>query len=1014
MHEVESTSTLLGRLHGATQEAHDLGRPYRRPLHARGVSAAFLDDLLGTDGASVVGRLTPGQFVHGCTTEAGDADAWKYWKEGADPLCVRSVTLRSRLSLVETLIDAAEAVGDTRLTHASDGSPYFGIATDFVSYTWHGTTCGELWHSLKTRAACEDGPGVDGVFYWIDVFAVAQNMGSHNDADLNFPAVIKAVRQVVAVASPWSHPAMLTRCWCLYELHTVYTMQKDLVVAVPPSESDKFKPRAIAANFDSILSTIVASVDIERAQAGREEDRARILQDIENTCGYQKLTVEVLMLMTVWLRSKCSPEYTAILKPPRQQVQDRLEIFKKQKQQARDKTGDDVVRCRKSDGVITIGGDGWIIIGGTDANAYLEPDDFLIGKRICFADQLQSRKNYVAAATAAGAIPVDLKSNRFDSQGVDILVAESHHLAELALAQPEAQGVELWTQQEFDEAMAGQAPARSKDAKQPNMPINAVRSPDTILIARKLLCFTGKLQMPRAEAIAAAEAAGAIVKSSVSADTDILVVGLGAGLKRKRAEARGVEVWTEDQFNAALEASRYSVGGTASKKKQANDAPAAKKAKKATAKPAVASKAKTAAASPPTSPAAAGGRARRVMACVPDREMYTVYGEYDTNLMYSDGQNANSNKFYKIQVLQSGRSVSVATNCGRLGEPGQCKLKPFPDERSAVKDFEKTFRSKTKNTRGAPFTRHEGKYQLVETKGDGDASDAALGRLSESHIHKGQAVLAQLRAALSKKKTNKVELGLLSNEFYSLIPTKAGRQRPPPLDNEVSITEKEGLLEFWLRMGFDDLGEETTGSPIEGVMDLPLPTSLATAASSIATKDAITSSITHGATLAQAKAGAPIRSMDAHLYGAILLYNSIYAEINRCLRRDWKNVRKYWNYLRLYLEAMGCLPKMCAKLWRAIAVDLFDEYEPGKVVTWWPISSCTASKPVAQAFINQLGGGAASLITLNIQTACDISKLSHYPHEAESLLLPGTKLRVLSRKRGANNVAEIEVEEVAE
>ena len=59
------------------------------------------------------------------------------------------------------------------------------------------------------------------------------------------------------------------------------------------------------------------------------------------------------------------------------------------------------------------------------------------------------------------------------------------------------------------------------------------------------------------------------------------------------------------------------------------------------------------------------------------------------------------------------------------------------------------------------------------------------------------------------------------------------------------------------------------------------------------------------------------------------------------------------------------------------------------------------------------GGGAASLITLNVKTACDISSLSFYPHEAEALLLPGTRLRVLSRKRNGN-VAEIEVEEVVE
>lgn len=241
--------------------------------------------------------------------------------------------------------------------------------------------------------------------------------------------------------------------------------------------------------------------------------------------------------------------------------------------------------------------------------------------------------------------------------------------------------------------------------------------------------------------------------------------------------------------------------------------------------------------------------------------------------------------------------------------------------------------SKTKNAWGAPFERHEGKYQLVETEGASDDSDAALGRLSEAQIHKGQAVLAQLRSALGKKKPNAVELGQLSNEYYSLIPTMAGRQRPPPLDNEVILTEKEGLLEFWLRMGFDDLGKEMTGSPIDGVMDLPLPKSLAAAASAISNKNAISSSITRGATLAKAKAGSPVRSMGVQLYGAILLYtgNSIYAEINRCLREDWTKVRKYWNYLRLYLEAMECLPKMHVKLWRGIAVDLFDEYEPGKV-----------------------------------------------------------------------------------
>ena len=216
-------------------------------------------------------------------------------------------------------------------------------------------------------------------------------------------------------------------------------------------------------------------------------------------------------------------------------------------------------------------------------------------------------------------------------------------------------------------------------------------------------------------------------------------------------------------------------------------------------------------------------------------------------------------------------------------------------------------------------------------------------------------------------------------------------------------------------MGFDDLGEEMSGSPIDGVMELPLPKSLKAAAAGISDAASISSSVDRGGALSASGAGGPTKSMSPELYAAILLYtgNSIYREINRCLRADWKNVRRYWNYLRLYLEAMDCMPKMTCVLWRGIAVDLFDEYEPGKIMTWWSISSCTANKAVAQGFMNQMGGGAASLITLNVKTACDISSLSFYPHEAEALLLPGTRLRVLSRKRNGN-VAEIEVEEVVE
>jgi len=196
------------------------------------------------------------------------------------------------------------------------------------------------------------------------------------------------------------------------------------------------------------------------------------------------------------------------------------------------------------------------------------------------------------------------------------------------------------------------------------------------------------------------------------------------------------------------------------------------------------------------------------MRAVEGGDGYTVVGDYDVKLMLSDQVSMNSNKFYKLQLLQDGSgNFFVATNWGRLGESGKSQLKGPHDEAKGIKEFEKVFRSKTKNAWGAPFQRFPDKYQLVEVEeGDDEGGDQALGRLSESQINKGQAVLKSIRKMLEQNgiSNQHQKLGQLSNDFYSLIPTQSGRQKPPKLDNVEIVTEKEGLLEFWLRMGFEE------------------------------------------------------------------------------------------------------------------------------------------------------------------------------------------------------------------
>lgn len=247
-------------------------------------------------------------------------------------------------------------------------------------------------------------------------------------------------------------------------------------------------------------------------------------------------------------------------------------------------------------------------------------------------------------------------------------------------------------------------------------------------IVGKTLCFTGTLQITRANATKAAKSCSASVSSSITAKTEILVAGPGAGSKLGQAQAKGLEIWTEEEFNSAVEN-----GGVIDPSKGAKAKPKPKpkpKKKAAVAAGTPSAKRKKVVKAEAESDdemdiddmaacaddALEGGGGPEVMQCVPNAENFTVHtgehGNFDVKLAFSDGSgSSNNNKFYRIQLLNDNDRFHVVTNWGRLGEPGASKIKEFEDEADAIQEFGKAYRAKTKNTWGEPFVRHDDKYE---------------------------------------------------------------------------------------------------------------------------------------------------------------------------------------------------------------------------------------------------------------------------------------------------------------
>jgi len=414
-----------------------------------------------------------------------------------------------------------------------------------------------------------------------------------------------------------------------------------------------------------------------------------------------------------------------------------------------------------------------------------------------------------------------------------------------------------------------------------------------------------------------------------------------------------------------------------------------------------------------------------------DRQARTIYSETLSRTDLVSG----SNSFYILYVLESNDDSRywVWRKWGRIGTTqGDSLIDPKEghyDRDTAIKVFSKQYFDKTGNKFGhkpGDFVAHAGKLTRLQVQheafskagaGSGNGKDGAdggggqqpLGKLTKVQVEKGDGVLDKIDELLSAEvEATDSRFLSLSAEYYNLVPHNFGLKKPPTINSRELLDAEKGLIQLYLRMGFEEMDEADADlTPIDGLMNLPLPKTLLEGTKGICPPGKVKECTMKGGKMAKAKAGRPLQAMDPDLYGAILLYtsNAIYKQLNKALRdEDREQVQRYFPYLRMFFEACERLEKKERTLWRGVSVDLYSSYKVGAIIIWWGVSSCTSDEAVAQNFMEGCGDG-ATLLTIETKTACDIQQVSFYGNEAESLLMPGTKLEVLSSEKKGKNSA---------
>ena len=164
----------------------------------------------------------------------------------------------------------------------------------------------------------------------------------------------------------------------------------------------------------------------------------------------------------------------------------------------------------------------------------------------------------------------------------------------------------------------------------------------------------------------------------------------------------------------------------------------------------------------------------------------------------------------------------------------------------------------------------------------------------------------------------------------------------------------------------------------------------------------------------------PVGSLSSNESASIMLYTlkwktpqtSFQYFLNEIVRsQNHQQIQPWLLYLRLFFHALSRLPlSSFSTVYRALKIDIGDEYTQGNDFIWWDFVSCTSSLRFPDEHPDDRQSVVMFIIECN--SVRDISPYSLDTNTDEILLYPGRKFRVMSSLDNPNQTKLIQLREV--